>query len=82
MPDSKRYEGRPLHRFLELYVLEAIGELSPSDRQNLEKMAPKLKQIHGGGETWHEAIAAGFLFDVNKATATASSSKLVARRAG
>jgi hypothetical protein len=58
MPDSKRYEGRPLHRLLELYVLESIGELSQSDRQNLEKMAPKLKQLYGGGESWHEAIAA------------------------
>jgi hypothetical protein len=62
MPDNRRYEGRPLHRLLELYVLEAIGELPPADRQNLEKMAPKLKQIYGGGETWHEAIAGAVQF--------------------
>ena len=58
MSDSHRYEGRPLHRFLELYVLESIGELSQSDRKNLEKMAHKLKQIYGGGESWQESIAA------------------------
>jgi hypothetical protein len=58
MLDKKRYEGRPLHRFLELYVLESIGELSQSDRQMLEKIAPKLKEIYGGGEYWFDAIAA------------------------
>ncbi|MBR0712096.1 hypothetical protein [Bradyrhizobium liaoningense] len=58
MSDSRRYEGKPLLRLLELYVLRAIDELPQVDQQNLDKMAPKLQAIYGGGGTWHEAVAA------------------------
>jgi hypothetical protein len=34
---TSRYEGKPLLRLLECYVLDTIGELSPSDRRNLEQ---------------------------------------------
>ena len=55
---NTRYDGRPLVRLLELYVLRSIGELATSEEQTLEKMSPKLQSIYGGGGQWHEAIAA------------------------
>src|SRR5260221_10533043 len=58
MATNARYDGKPLRRLLELYVLRAIGELSQSDERTLEGMAPKLQAIYGGGGQWHEAIAA------------------------
>lgn len=58
MISNPRYEGKPLLRLLELYVLRAIGELSPAEQQSLEKMAPKLQTIYGGKGEWHEAVAA------------------------
>jgi len=58
MTISARYDGKPLLRLLELYVLWALGELSQADQCTLEGMAPKLQAIYGGGRQWHEAIAA------------------------
>ncbi|MEN3951234.1 hypothetical protein [Iodidimonas sp. SYSU 1G8] len=58
MASNPRYDGKPLLRLLELYVLRAIGELSQSEQQALERMAPKLQSIYGGNGEWHEAIAA------------------------
>lgn len=58
MASNPRYDGKPLLRLLELYVLNAVGELSQSERQALERMAPKLKEIYGGNGEWQEAIAA------------------------
>ncbi|GAA4482119.1 hypothetical protein [Gluconacetobacter asukensis] len=58
MIPNSRYDGKPLLRLLELYVLNSINELSQVDRQTLERMEPRLHAIYGGGGTWHEAIAA------------------------
>lgn len=58
MSSNPRYDGKPLLRLLELYVLMAIEELPPADRQTLESMAPKLLALYGGNGEWHEAIAA------------------------
>jgi hypothetical protein len=58
MAEKNRYDGKPLLRLFELYVLDAIGELHESQRQGLEKMAPKLQKLFGGNGDWHEAIAA------------------------
>jgi len=58
MASNPRYDGKPLLRLLELYVLRAIGELSQSEQQTLERMAPKLQSLYGGNGEWHEAIAA------------------------
>ena len=57
MADNPRYEGKPLLRLLELYVLSAIDELSEADRQTLERMAPKLQALYGGHGEWQEAVA-------------------------
>ena len=55
---NARYDGKPLLRLLELYILRSIGELPVPEEQTLEKMAPKLQSMYGGGGQWHEAIAA------------------------
>lgn len=56
MSDS-RYQGKPLLRLLECYVLKAIGELSPKDAENLTGMQPKLVQIYGVEGAWDEIVA-------------------------
>lgn len=58
MASNPRYDGKPLLRLLELYVLWAIDELPPAERQTLERMAPKLCAIYGGKGEWYEAVAA------------------------
>ncbi|MER8446092.1 hypothetical protein NKH52_23145 [Mesorhizobium sp. M1066] len=57
MATNPRYDGQPLLRLLELYVLWAIGELSQESEDGLKKMAPKLQSIYGGDGQWHDAIA-------------------------
>jgi hypothetical protein len=58
MAGNPRYDGKPLLRLLELYVLRAIGELSQAEQQTLERMASNLQAIYGGNGKWHEAVAA------------------------
>ena len=53
---NPRYDGKPLLRVLDLYVLWAIGELPPDQEDNLNWMAPKLQARFGGGGQWHEAV--------------------------
>ncbi|MEC9067664.1 MAG: hypothetical protein VX569_10340 [Pseudomonadota bacterium] len=62
MISNLRYEGRPLLRLLELYVLRAIDELPQLEQQVLERMAPKLRAIYGGNGKW-QAIAAAVRLD-------------------
>lgn len=57
MVSNRRYDGRPLLRLLELYVLRVIGELPTEEQQALDRMAPKLLAIYGGNSEWHEAVA-------------------------
>ncbi|MER9328183.1 hypothetical protein [Mesorhizobium sp. M0488] len=57
MSTNPRYDGLPLLRLLELYVLSAIGELSQESEDDLKRMAPKLQSIYGGDGQWHDAIA-------------------------
>ena len=56
MVSNPRYDGKPLLKLLEFYVLKAIGELSPNDEDRLNAMAPRLQGIFGGGGRWHDAI--------------------------
>jgi hypothetical protein len=56
MNSNARYDGKPLLRVLDLYVLWAIGELPPDQEDGLKRMAPKLQARFGGGGQWHEAI--------------------------
>jgi hypothetical protein len=57
MSKQSRYEGKPLLRLLECYVLSSIGHLQESDRQNLEAMTPKLQEVYHILGTWREIIA-------------------------
>ena len=58
MVTDTRYDGKPLLRLLELYVLRAIGELPAAEEATLNAMAPKLQALYGGGGHWYEAVAA------------------------
>lgn len=65
---SPRYDGKPLLRLLELYVLRAIGELPQQEGQILEKMAPTLMAIYGGDGEWHEVVATAVHMPADMAT--------------
>ena len=55
---NPRYDSLPILRFLELYVLKAIGELPPEEEQVLDEMAPRLRILYGGDGSWLSAIEA------------------------
>ena len=58
MSQHTRYEGKPLLRLVELYVLHAIGQLAQSDEKALLKLAPKLASLYGREGSWREILAA------------------------
>ena len=58
MSSGSRYDGKPLLKLLELYVLWAIGELSEVDESRLVAMTPKLQSIYGVSGSWHDVLAA------------------------
>lgn len=60
---NSRYDGKPLLRFLECYVLSCIDKLSEADRRNLEMMEPKLRAIYQIQGTWREITASVVGFD-------------------
>ncbi|MGM3278118.1 hypothetical protein [Ralstonia sp. 24A2] len=53
---NSRYQGKPLLRLLECYVLKAVGRLSMSDSENLTAMEPKLVQLYGVDGTWDQIV--------------------------
>ena len=55
---DNRYEGKPLLRLLELYILHTLGELPPAEQETLTRLAPKLQAVYGGNGAWQEAVAA------------------------
>jgi hypothetical protein len=55
---NPRYDGKPLLRMLELYVLNVIGEISTEDADRMVAMTPKLREIYGHSGEWPEIIAA------------------------
>jgi hypothetical protein len=56
MISNPRYDGKPLLRLLDLYVLWAIGELPPDQEDVMNRAAPKLQAQFGGGGQWQEAV--------------------------
>lgn len=56
MNNSTRYQGKPLLRILECYVLKSIGYLSPEDATRLTMMQPKLAQLYGKNGSWDQII--------------------------
>lgn len=57
MSTNPRYDGQPLLRLLDVYVLWAIGELSQESEEGLKRMASKLQSLFGGDGQWHDAVA-------------------------
>jgi|SRR5215471_7907669 len=55
---NPRYQGKPLLRLLECYVLWAIDQLSEEDADALERMTPKLQSIYGAQGDWQHVLAA------------------------
>lgn len=54
---NPRYDGKPLLRLIELYVLWAIGQLSAPDASAMEAMTPKLRKVYATDGTWQQIIA-------------------------
>ncbi len=61
MSKNPRYDGKPLLRLIELYVIDAVGALTPEQAKNLDAMAPKLCQLYGASD-WRSAIARAMAF--------------------
>lgn len=53
---SSRYEGKPLLRLLECYVLDAIGRLTDKNRVALDKMTPTLEKLYGHSGSWIDIL--------------------------
>jgi hypothetical protein len=51
-----RYEGKPLLRLLECYVLAAIDQLDDAQRGTLHRLEPKLSAVYHRSGTWLEII--------------------------
>ncbi len=65
MATNPRYDRKPLVKLLELYVLKAIGELSQDDEERLNRMAPRLQRLFGGGGRWHDSIEVAVRMDAD-----------------
>jgi hypothetical protein len=66
MSDTDRYDGSPMLRLLDSYVLDAIGMLDEATAASLPVAAPKLAEAFGmTGGTWQEIVeqALGFNAD-------------------
>lgn len=59
---NPRYNGKPLLRLIELYVIDVVGELTPEDAKKLEAMTPKLRQVYSTTGDWRDAIAKALAF--------------------
>ena len=59
---NPRYDGKPLLRLAELYVIDAVGQLRPEDAKNLETVTPKLRQIYRTAGDWREAVSKALAF--------------------
>lgn len=54
---SKRYDGKPLLRLIELYVLHAIGELPDTEHAKVTALEPTLARAYGVLGRWDAIIA-------------------------
>jgi hypothetical protein len=52
-----RYQGKPLLRLLECYVLWAIDHLSETEANSLREMTPKLQSLYRVEGDWQQVIA-------------------------
>jgi hypothetical protein len=58
MSSSTRYDGKPLLRLLECYVLKAIHQLDESHEVALKAMESKLAEVYAKTGAWDQIIAA------------------------
>lgn len=59
MSDADRYEGKPLLRVLDAYVLDAMGVLDDGSRAQMTAMQPKLATALGvDASTWQGVVEA------------------------
>lgn len=65
MTASNRYDGKPMLRLLECYVLWAIGKLEPKEEQALAQMEPKLRKVLNQPGNWREIIAGAMSLPAN-----------------
>ncbi len=62
MSGNPRYDGKPLLRLVELYVIDAVGALTPEQAKNLDAMTPKLCQLYCITGDWRAAIGKAMAF--------------------
>ena len=68
MTTSPRYEGKPLFRLLEAFVLKCVDQLPNEQLAILVAMQPKLTEIYGVQGSWDQIIAAIMEFPDNMHT--------------
>ncbi len=54
---SDRYDGKPFLRFLDCFVLKAIGHLDAGTEETLRQMESKLSEVFGKQGRWDELVA-------------------------
>lgn len=54
---SDRYDDKPFLRFVDAWVLDAIGELDPATRTYCVAMEPQLRQSFGLDGNWTGIVA-------------------------
>jgi hypothetical protein len=62
MSTESRYDGKPFVRFLDCYVLKAIGHLEPCVEVTLVSMEPKLREVFKSRGTWLEMVESQMQF--------------------
>jgi hypothetical protein len=53
---KKRYEGRMFLKFIEAYILDAIGQLTDDERQQLAKVEPILRDALKLDGDWKQIV--------------------------
>ena len=51
-----RYQGKPFLRLLDCYVLSAIGHLDAEQRDGLQRLEPKFREVFGGEGSWTDNV--------------------------
>lgn len=66
MKSQDRYDGKPMLRFVDSYVLDAIGMLDDVTRGQLEALAPELSVLLGVQPgSWQSIVEESMHFPVN-----------------
>ncbi|WP_326523995.1 hypothetical protein [Sphingomonas sp.] len=59
---SARYDGKPLLRLVDGFVLDAIGRLQADEEQALVALEPEMRQVTGAAGGWRQIVAAQMRF--------------------